>query len=96
MREELDGVLCCDVLVQKPPIVVSGSFVVAVVICSVRQTALLDILRDLVLSSEVHLPLGKALVASGQGVISLPRGVSAAALLVPEVSFDKYFLQVEF
>ena len=95
VRKELDCVLGCDVLVHEPPIVISSGFVVAVVISTVGQAPLLDVLLDLVLGSEVHLPFGETLVAPRQGVVSLVSRVLARALFRPKVSFNKYLLQAE-
>ena len=89
MREELDCVLGRDVLVHEPPIVISGGFVVAVVISTVGQAPLLDVLLDFVLRSKVHLPFGEALVAPGQGVVPLVSRVLARARFRLKVSFNK-------
>ena len=96
MREELDCVLRCDVLVHQTPIVVSGGLVVAVVVGCVCETALLHLLLYCVLRSEVHLPLGKALVAARQSVVSIVARLITLAILLPEVSFNKNLFQIEF
>ena len=97
MRKELNSVLSCDVLVHEPPIVISGGFVVAVVISTVGQAPLLDVLLDLVLRSKVHLPFGEALVAPRQGVVPLVSRVlgRARARFRLKVSFNKYLFQAE-
>ena len=96
MREELYSVLRSDILVHESPVVVSGGLVVAVVVGRVCEASLLHFLLNRVLCSEVHLPLGEALVAARQRVVPIVRGIVALAILLPEVSFNEYLLQIEF